>query len=63
MDKTYVKLIAGQYKGRKGYVEQTKATKVFRTVMFYSKEGEFPYRTVVHLTDCEVITKAEYLKD
>lgn len=63
MNRTYVKLTTGQYEGRKGYVEETKATKVFGTVMFYSKEGEFPYRTVVHPTDYEVITKAEYLKD
>lgn len=63
MNKTYAKLTAGQYKGRKGYVEETKATKVFRTVMFYSKEGEFPYRTVIRIADYKVITETEYLKD
>lgn len=63
MNKTYVELITGQYKGRKGYVEETKATKVFGTVVFYSKEGEFPYRTVIRIADCKVITETEYLKD
>lgn len=63
MDKTYVELITGQYKERKGYIEETKATKVFGTVMFYSKEGEFPYRTVVRTADCKVITEIEYLED
>lgn len=61
MSKTYVKMIAGRYEGRKGYVEIP--SKALGTAMFYSKEGEFPYRACVYDTDYELITEAEYLAD
>lgn len=63
MNKTYAEVMVGQYKGRKGYIEETKATKVFNTVVFYSKEGKYPYRTVIRNTDFKLITEAEYLAE
>lgn len=47
------KVINGKYCGREGYI--TKNPNSFGLVMFYSKEGVYPYRVCLSYKDLEVI--------
>lgn len=50
--KIYCKVVNGQYKDREGYL--LKGPNELGLVMFYSKEGSFPYRTCLRYEDVEV---------
>ena len=46
------KVINGQYKNREGYI--LNGPNELGLVMFYSKEGSYPYRTCLYYKDVEV---------
>ena len=46
------KVINGKYKNREGYILE--GPNELGLVMFYSKEGSFPYRVCLHYEDVEV---------
>lgn len=46
------KIINGQYKNREGYI--LNGPNELGLVMFYSKEGSYPYRTCLYYKDVEV---------
>lgn len=54
-----VRVVSGQYAGREGWVKNSKDNQ--NLVMFYSKEGEFPYRSCLESNQVEVIS--EYSKE
>lgn len=47
------RITKGSYKGREGYIKA--GPNEFGLVMFYSKEGCYPYRTCIPYEDLEVI--------
>lgn len=51
--KIYCKVANGQYKNREGYL--LKGPNELGLVMFYSKEGSFPYRVCLRYEDVEVL--------
>lgn len=46
-------VLNGKYQGRVGYVDL--APVKYGNVMFYSKEGEFPYRVCLKQDDVKII--------
>ena len=50
--KTKCKVINGKYSGREGYIIDNPN---FGFIMFYSKEGIYPYRVCLPYKDLEVI--------
>jgi hypothetical protein len=50
MEKIEVIVTNGKYSGRQGFADYS-ITKKTGNVMFYSKEGSFPYRTVLNRND------------
>lgn len=57
MKKFFVTVVNGQYAGRKGYVLVNQPNEV-GCIMWYSQEGEFPYRSVLNFTDIEIDKEA-----
>ena len=51
--KFYCKIINGRYKDREGYL--LSGPNELGLVMFYSKEGSYPYRTCLCYKDVEVL--------
>lgn len=53
MKKYLVTVKNGRYAGRKGYCLNNKPNEI-GCIMWYSEEGKFPYRAVLHFSDIQL---------